>query len=126
LSRHRAQRRCIGRAADHDGGRGIGDEIGEFGGGIGGVERHEHEPGAQRGEIQQHRLARFVDLHQHAVAGLRAQQDQPRRDPPGFAIKRVKPQSRQPVFDQQRFVPDRRCGVEDQGGQIAVGRVGGR
>ena len=67
-----------GGIADHHARRGIAEEIGHLGRGIGGVERQEHAAGHHRAEIELDRLDALVDLHRHPVAGLHAHANQRR------------------------------------------------
>ena len=55
-------------AADDHRRLGVRDEVVDLGGLVGGVQRQERIAGAQRREIEQHRLGRLVDLHRDPCA----------------------------------------------------------
>ena len=49
--------------------RGVGEEVFEFVGAVGGVERQENKAGTQAGDIKEHGGRRLLHLHRDAVAG---------------------------------------------------------
>jgi len=63
-------------ATDHHGRFGVADEVFDLGALVGGVQRQEHVAGAQRRQVQQHRLDRFLHLHRDPGALGQAQRAQ--------------------------------------------------
>ena len=60
------------RGAHHHGGLGVLQEVFDLAAAVGGVERQEHQAGAQRRQVQRQRFDGFFHLHGHARAGLQA------------------------------------------------------
>ena len=78
--RNRAQNLGVRGIAYRDRGLRIAQEILQFSGGIGGVERQKEGAGPNTGQIERQRLHRFRRLHRDAVAGLDARLNQKVRD----------------------------------------------
>ena len=74
--RQLAAGREVRRLADENPGLGVGQEIRELVGSIGGVQRQVDGAHAQRCEVKAIVARRLVDLHRHPVAGANAQADQ--------------------------------------------------
>ncbi len=78
-----------GAVADHEGRAGIGDEIVEFGRGVGRVERQEDDPGLEAGGVEREGFGGFGDLRGETVAGFEAGRDERVGEAGGFGEKRA-------------------------------------
>ena len=113
LGSERAHRLEARGAAQRQRRPGVGEEIFEFGQGIGGIERQQRRPRAETRQRQHDRVGRFVDLRGDPVARLDAEIDQRARGAPRprvqFAVA-----ERMPIRALDRdFVEARRAGDEN-------------
>ena len=94
--RDRRDPRLVGRAAHHERGRRVVDEVVDLRLAVRGVQRQVHVAGAQGREVQQQRLGRLLDLHRDARARRQAQPHQQVREHRAGAID-VAPRVLEPV-----------------------------